>query len=161
MITSEQFDTLSLEQKRCAIAQDVIDRLDARTLYGRGGRLLRIPNPIDDEISLKDSINSSVCGACAKGALIISWVGNFNKYTFQDHKKFDCALDYKGYPTELIELFGRNQLDLMEVYFEGMRFSWTSDEVYYLGKPKTDYAGDLRSIMKNILTNNGTFNPWY
>lgn len=163
MITKEQFDNLTPEQKRCAIAQDVIDRLDANLMYGSQGKLVYVQTYLLGDLSLKDVINSpeKTCYACAKGAVILSWIGNFNKYTFEDLGNFDCNISNEQYPVELLELFGRTQLDLMEVWFEGIRYSWTCSEVWNLGEPKLCYIGNLRGIMENIIKNNGTFVPEY
>jgi hypothetical protein len=163
MITNEQFDTLTPEQKRCAIAQDVIDRLDTNLMYGMQGKLVYVQTYFLGDLSLKDAINSpeKTCHACAKGAMILSWIGNFNKYTFDDLSGFDCNIGNESYPEELLELFGRTQLDLMEAWFEGNLYSWTCDEVWNLGEPNRQYEGNLRGIMENIIKNNGTFVPEY
>lgn len=165
-MNTENFESLSPAEQRCAIAQDVIDRIDSSNIYPVNGRLIYIAGNVDFEKqeSLKDAINSegAVCHACAKGALIVSWIGNFNKYTFSDYLDFDTSLrDDTRYPRELLNLFGRDQLDLMEVWYEDCVYSWTSHNVASLGEPSSKYYNDLKGIMQNVIDNKGTFIPIY
>jgi hypothetical protein len=149
MIDKTTFDNLSIIEKRKAIAKDVIARLKSKNLVPINGELVIMTlSSITD--SLQTQINNNKCKVCAKGALICSWIGNFNRY--EDLSKFDYDLNNRSnYPAELLEIFGRDMLDRMEAAFEGEVFAWC----YYHSQVSefcinTPYVNDLEGIMKEI-----------
>lgn len=175
LIEKKEFNKLTAAQKRVAIANDVLERLRLEMLIpNRGslfsGEVLRkmINRRIGDDA--KTLVNSVPCEACAKGALVCSWVGNFNKVSASDMSAYDYDLGKKRYPAPLMKLFGREQLDLIEAYFEGQILSSTCDKVAMavIGQEANDeentpfkstYKGSLKKIMQNIVDNGGTFAP--
>lgn len=165
MINESDFNVLSDNEKRITLAKDVIERIKTQSLIqSQEGKTLDIvgfSNPRDNQCeSLKDAFNENKCVVCAKGALIVSWIGNFNKYGFEHYGKFDTNLKYGSFPIELIQLFGREQLDLIERAYEGTNYSWYCDMVYNMKNPPSlYYKYNLHAIMKNIIENDGKFVP--
>lgn len=171
-----KFKRMTPAQKRVAIAADVLSRLEVAMLIPHsgdlfGGDLFRRVNSDDGDDSGQALINSIQCEACAKGALVCSWVGNFNKATVGDLECYDFDLEIESYPEELLKLFGRDQLDLIEAHFEGTVFEYSSDatatrvlEIDAADRVgdycfESAYEGKLKKIMKNIIKNEGTFIP--
>ena len=162
-INPSQFKNLSIKQKRVAIAQDVIDRIFAELLSGKTGNLFSNSTAWHfDGHDLQGYFNSRKCEACAKGALICSWVGNFNSYNnlgaFTYELESYIGQEDRRYPKELIEIFGYEMLGLIEIAFEGVGNSWNvlnirddRDEV------DQTYFEDLYGIMRNIVANDGEF----
>ena len=164
LINKEEFDKLTQEQQRIAIAKDVIERIDRGLISPRTGDLFSedlVEAWGECKIPLQEFLNKTECAACAKGALVASWIGNFNHYAsisdftynFEDHRKEDDADDM--YPKELIEIFGLEMLGLMELAFEGQGNYWNILGITQV--VNRQYADDLEGIMENIIENNGTF----
>lgn len=164
-IDKETFDNLSAAEKRMTVAQDVINRIRSKKLAATHGNFLdkyQIWQGIKRGLSLKDSINNVTCEACAKGALVCAWIGNFNEFKIEQLEDIDESLSDTpngGYPPELIEIFGRERLDNIEAAFEGQTYSWHYDEDE-TSKYKNAFrfrVGDesLIEIMSNIVANNG------
>lgn len=175
IIDKETFDAFSQAEKRKAIAADVIERINNDLLVGASGALFETLEWEDESISVKDFLNETKCSVCAKGALVCSWIGNFNKYDWDFMGGFRCSdaepvANY--YPKELIEIFGAETLDLMEAAFEGSLYSWccfhpkyqkileeegeSIDSAYPI-QIISKYTEDLRGIMLNIIENEGEF----
>jgi len=139
-LTKEQFDEFPRERKRVILAQDVILQLNAKKFveengtyfdFSQGGRLMKWH--IQDD-SAKDIINASVCHVCAKGALICSYVGQFN-----NAKVYELNSEYE----EVKEIFGYTLWNVMESAFE----AWGS---FFKSTP-------LRKLMQSLIDNEGKF----
>ena len=173
-----EFDKLTIEEKRISVAKDVIERLTAKTM---------IPS-LDDDGSVgfihfwqddsylrhsylfqhldadpKNIINENKCTVCVKGALVCSWIGQYNNVNGDEFLAMGEDVDEDEYPPELLELFDIKTLDLMEVAYEGKGWVWTHDEVAALYSCASDEVlnkslkGSLLGIMQNIIANDGTF----
>lgn len=166
LLNFEQFSTLSQMEKRVAIAQDVIARISAGKIQAIQGSLFQSKSGLNnDKTSLQQSFNQNLCEVCAKGGLICSWVGNFNKY----NDIYDFSEDVEqGYPAELIEIFGKKLLDAIEVCFEGKTYPWHNEEFDEYIKDNIDFrniptlfnkyknnSNRLKAIMQNIIDNQG------
>lgn len=164
-LNRDAFNALTPAQQRVAIAEDVIIRLEADMLLPSCGSLLYVPGAnikTDIRSTLNNPSQAHECYACAKGALIVSWIGNFNHYQYSHLGAFSADLreqtERNNYPEEILEIFGRKMLDLMEIEFEDTIYSW-SDKPFEDYTPTHKYHGDLREIMENIVANKGEFIP--
>jgi len=163
LINKTEFNKLSAAQKRVAIAKDVLLRIKKKNIKQYQGDFFLnkedIFEELDEKDSIQDAINSSQCEVCAKGALVCSWVGNFNKVKKEDIESFEVNLVFEdAAPKGLVKLFGRDMLDSIEYNFEGEDYAWTSHNALRKGYNKK-YNNNLRAIMQNIIENEGKFIP--
>jgi len=166
---TENFDNLSNKDKRIAIAKDVIKSIEAKIYVAKMGHIVETPRSLDNrlyntikEFPLQQLIPKYKCKVCAKGALFLSHVLLYNNYNVQGH--FGVS---NSDVSEEVDYFTEEQMDLIEIAFEGSRWVWHSssitmnDETYaiqfYEKYPKEDER--LVAIMKNIITNKGKFIP--
>ncbi len=117
------------------------------------------------EFQFKDVLPSvlnevSVCEVCAKGAIVISAIAKFNNYSLAEVDKLDDKAS-----TNARILFGKENADKMENYFEGWK---AKEEVRskkdgFLLEAWEDLYEDphqrLIEIFKNALDNKGIFKP--
>lgn len=161
LIDQATFEQLSPAEKRIAICRDVIARIDGGLICPQNGSFFANFELIrNEEQSPQETLNTRECQVCAKGALMCSWVGNFNKADWHTLEGFDESLNYINYPSypeQLLEIFGREMLDNIEAAFEGAEYCWHYDEL--LTKPYADaFLGyNLRGIMEYIIKNGGFF----
>lgn len=162
--SNEEFSNMTPAQKRVAIAQDCIDRINLGQLRGNTGTVIDVGCEFDYEDSLKDLLSTKTksfqCSVCAKGGLFMAYVGRVNQFTFND-------LDYDNEPNssemeKLKEIFDWEQLSLIETAFEGKKYTGDlSDEDVAAAKKFYDrFSQDtrrLKEICKNIVKNKGTF----
>lgn len=173
LLDRKEFDALPKNEQRVRIAIDVVARINAGVLQPAEGNLLSFYDEDDESFEAFDSPfgykkeipniqeyfnNNNDCGACAKGALVCSWVGNFNHYTYSDVRNMEYDLHTHSYPKELIDIFGTDMLNLMEVEFEGQIFPW-SDFSFSFVNITGNYKHNLIKIMENIIDNDGEFIP--
>jgi hypothetical protein len=167
-IKEKAFKKMNMARRRVAIAKDVIQRMDNSLIIPMTGDIFGENAPEDYEnsrLSLQEFFNSEPCEACAKGALVCSWVGNFNNYEDLVGFTFDFerhqGKNHTSYPKELIKIFGLEMLGLIEIAFEGNGNDWNVlgiRDPYLSGEYiNTDYKNDLRGIMENIIKNKGEF----
>lgn len=171
LIEKEKFDALSNAEKRVAIAKDVILRIYNEKIIASPGSLFGDTESIaDSELTIQEYFNEKPCSVCAKGALICSWIGNFNHYSKLDVIQFDMDFrsgswlddpSYIRYPKELLDIFGREMLDDIELAFEQELFSWHINYSEFKDDFESDwdspYYEDIQAIMENIIANNGEF----
>lgn len=166
--SNEAFEKMSNAEKRVQIAKDVILRMEAEQLLAyRNSLVFFIQNDeildVNDEIyykPLKEIINddtSVTCEVCAKGAMLISYVGRVNDFSMED-----CNPDGDE---KILEFFTKRQMDLIEIAFEMTEFSWhdlkeSAIEKAKLFGSKYDNSNErLRAICENIIENKGFFRP--
>lgn len=171
--SNAKFEKMSKTKKRIEIAKDCLLRIKIKQfdLSTRGYTINGIFQYGKYNQSVKDVVNSKKmpeCSVCAKGLMFLSYVGRVN----------DCILDevedstyYESKTmTKLNEIFSMVQLDLIETAFE---CSVIHDEYYYnnryrklfdqsiiYAKQFNSREGRLISICKNIIKNNGKFDPF-
>jgi hypothetical protein len=143
MITKEKiqewngyFNSLSSEEKRVAIAKDVIAQIEANIYISRRGIYGSIysnnsENPLDRNISVQTIFDEVACNCCALGAMFMSNV-KFNN---------QCTVDDVGRPVKMLKdltnFFSVEQLIMIECAFE----NWSSSDV--LGDVDDDYEEDF------------------
>lgn len=161
LIDAKAFAKMNKFRKRVAIAKDVLMRIEKKNIKPNNGTFGEIWGY---GCSLQEAINSeSRCEVCAKGALALSWVGNFNEY--DEFNRFNENLNYKNaYPEELLKIFGRNLLDAIEIAFEGKRFSWHTEDISreekdaieeYACSFSNNSTDRMVAVFKNIVKNKG------
>jgi hypothetical protein len=151
------FKNLTPNQKRVAVAKDVIAALKARKIYpvhSYGHVTLERYTTFEPNTELRSVLpKAKSCEACAIGAVFLAVVGR------DDAFKIDSG--YCGRETHVVSwsrddivqrlqcLFSHEQLDLMEKVYEldGEEIGRNASEVRMV------------EIMKNVIRNNGTFKP--
>jgi hypothetical protein len=104
----------------------------------------------------------STCEVCAKGALLLSSIRKFNHVTLQEVE--ECDLENMA-SKKMRKLFGKNNADRMENYFENdviYGFSSTYEEDDKMQEFYDKYPNDndrAIAIFKNAIRNKGIFRP--
>lgn len=161
---------MSRHEKMVVVCQDVIGDIEAErsfayinsTLFDIQDGWLGID--FNDNDSGQEVLSDYKCNICAKGGLMASWVRRFNKYTIREIRNFSADVTYKYYPEELLEIFGSELLDKIELCFEG---SWVIEKpwnqyrdsdarIYSVAFSNISCANErLIAIMQNIIDNKG------
>lgn len=173
LLNEEDFDKLPVNKKRIEIAKDVIARITAKNLIENRGNIIdtfSLPYDYDDYAPKDFFNNNGKCAVCARGALLCSWIGNFNKVKWKDISElFTGRIDYssEGFPDQLLEVFGSEMLDNIEAAFEAQTFDWHYDRVEtqkYVDAFATyddiedEWVGlSIIEIMEYIIANDGEF----
>lgn len=173
LLNKEEFDKLTRNEKRVAIAKDVLMRIEQKNLHVQCGDFINI---IDEQKGLldyvvldQDVINNNKCMVCAKGAIFCSWVGNFNgtKGSPSSFYAQQCDFDdhnWDNNPQELLEVFGKDLLNIFECIFEGWDFKY-NDNHWSVKVPfkANEYLNEeentqlLIDMMNYLIDNNGEF----
>ena len=161
------FNTLTKAQKRVAIAKDVIARIHAENLVENRGELIKNLYDVSTTKSLKDEINNHKCEVCARGAILCSWIGNFNKITEDDIRECVRCFRSNDFPAEILDVFDREMLDNIEAAFENQTYDWHYDECEterYVNafstydEEKNDYvSASIIEIMEHLIKHEGEF----
>ncbi len=175
-----KFNKLSPAKKRMVIAQDVLDRIELKQLSAINNITIAdegyndsvfVPSAIRDKPLQEQLCNINLrCEACAKGSLFLAFIGISNNFPVEkgNFKQIYISTDIDdGHLAELVKIFDAEQLDAIEVAFEGEVFNWTriSDTLktkalkFYKRNNKINPNVILIAICKNIIKNNGTFKP--
>jgi hypothetical protein len=185
------FKKATKAQKRVMIAQDVLAQIKAKRYVAEQGTWA-LPKFSDNFCNTDPTGKESVqqlfaskeiesCNVCALGGLFMSCT-NLNNHTTYDqfnseNDDIGSLISYEeGLSNELDVFFSKNQLTLIEIYFEngegyfsidnetvdtGSRF-YKSIDFDHVNSFNDKYQNDddrLKAIMKNIVENNGTFVP--
>ena len=181
-LSNEKFIKLSKAKQRVVIAQDCLDRIKINQLkplnckFIDDNDLKTIVLGSDSDVfldsvtevascSLKEKFNvMPVCSACAKGSLLLSFVGRINSFDVNDLSfKNNNDSNDKSH-SKLLEIFDVRQLALIEMAFEDCLYISETQE----GKPinftknthkkasefwyNYDYSRDrMIAICKNII----------
>jgi hypothetical protein len=183
---NKKFKKLSQPRKRVAIARDALAQLGLRLrpVTGKWVQFDEILNitGLNEQTQVQSVLNETAqCNVCAKGALFVCLVDRTNDVTLSEApittNYAGCASQIHGRATDpyLTRLFSENQLDLIEIAFEGKSFAFmtgldanntfeekTAAEDFFrvFGHNKKQNAElRLRAIFENIIANNGTFKP--
>ena len=163
------FQALTARQKRLQIATDVLQYLDDNIVIKprHSGYFSLYLNHGDSQAVQSEVILNTTaerCQVCAKGALLITKVRNYNGYRINRFSDEDEHV-FRG----LRGIFSTAQLDLIESAYERiprrdteLRTSKAVDdaatEMYKdFGSMYVDDSKTLRSIMENITGNDGDF----
>lgn len=163
-LTKEEFLTLSAADKRVVLAKDVLRYMDLRWLHPFRGRYFHPVytnlfefNAIQD---LREIVKQSNCYVCALGALFIAAV------IYNKDPEYCFMLKHSGSIRKILNsYFSQNQLSLIEMAFEGSSIysieGQTPDTIVAaITFSDNCYTGEIMtSIMDNIITNNGEFDP--
>lgn len=167
--------TLTKKQAmRVEIAQDALrwikpTQVKAHNLYLRD-RYVCIPSNITDSKKIAKKLQkSSTCEVCAKGALFLSTVALHNDFDFGLSNVGGIAVGGRTTVTRMYGIFTEAQLELIEIAFETKpngdepaMNAYDSFARYKAAMFGFQYEKDitrLRAILKNIITNKGTFKP--
>lgn len=165
LISRAQFDKMTTRQKRVAIAKDVIYRIKIGLLGVAGGCTLSTRFSEDSSCTeVQDKINTERCVGCAKGAMALAWIGNFDSVGGSMMACTDVTKRY-SFPLELIEVFSWRMMNCIEVAFEGEEYYWCHEgvEPYDLDSAIHTFMGEgdrgskarALAIFKNIVKNEG------
>jgi hypothetical protein len=176
LLNEVEFNNLTLNEKRVAIAKDVIIRINNNNFLENRGQILNGEIFSNKNTNPKESINTKQCEVCARGALLCSWIGNFNNVGWDELSEFDSSSNYpvdygsSTFPSPLLEVFDREMLDNIEAAFEADTFSWhynmckTQQYVDAFDRTYEDEDGDeyragtpIIELMEWIITNKGEF----
>lgn len=161
--SNKKFNSATKAEKRVMIAQDTIERVKANNLIIKRGNFLESSGLFfaNEDASFKDFTNSNECTVCAKGALFCSFVGRVNAVTNLEAIRNNNWINDKPHQ-KLLEIFSKQQLDLIETAFEGCSYLKQSTEKqheraksYYYKYNDTNKR--LIAICENIIKNKGTF----
>lgn len=178
---NEKFKKATKAQKRVMIAQDVLDQIRAKRYHAVEGEWV---DPIwkkdaesqkiksSPEYSVKDAFETKAivsCEVCALGGLFMSCANLNNHTTIKDlgsecyYNFGDLIVDDIKFSNGLNRIFTKNQLALIEKYYEGGGgyFRSTDDEEDKVGNFYETFSESrrLEIIMQNIIDNDGTFKP--
>ena len=175
--TNEAFNKSSPAQKRVMIAKDVLVRIESGNINIKRGNFLSKVSLPKKTGSFKDILNNhegSICEVCAKGALFCSIIGRVNKFTIDQLIETDIMVNSFSDPAhqELKKYFSEEQIDLIEIALEEFSFLnvVNNDDFYkaqnfnltlFLSNNENRASAEniMIAICKNIIENNGTFNP--
>jgi hypothetical protein len=159
LLNKKKFAALSRNEQRKVICQDVLKRIELDLIKPNSGQFFKNKYSVGEgNQTPQEVVNSKKCEVCAKGALMCSWVGNFNNCDFDSFYNFSEELrDSIRYPHELLAIFGRDMLDNIEAAFENTSYNW-----HYSFQETQKYTygferGDLKGIMEYIIANDGEF----
>lgn len=173
-----EFNALPDNKKRVAVAQDVIDAIDAKVFNAKGGRCIRFatgynPTALAGDFQLKLMAEMPECSCCAKGALLMAKTIRGNNVTVNESDLIDGDYNdscYIGGVSQL-DCFSREQLDLIEAAFEQTTMYVDCDDDNplrdtkrlrdasraYLDDAYEDDDVRLKAICQNIIDNDGEF----
>lgn len=157
------FERKTPNQKRVAIALDVIKQVQTRRLVATRGTYvaLTVPSPVQAEDQVCDLTAGRKCAVCGIGALFIATVERADKLTAADlvgswaTGQRILNLDGDDCRRYLSRFFLPETTRLIESYFEG--WSWPEEQcIQWHGLDPDDR---LIRLMRNIVRNRGRFVP--
>ena len=160
-----EFEKLEPNQKRVAVAKDVLEMLAAKKIIPRRGVYMKICNsyelvePIEYKFGLHEILDQNVCQVCALGGLFAALVMNVNGVQYKNLFQSDDVF------LKLYEIFDKDQLKLIEIVYEGWECDLEDNDKETPESLKVrDFHKDywksedrMVVIMKNIIENDGTF----
>lgn len=173
------FKSLTIEEKRVAIAKDVIEQVKIGKYNARHGVYFGVRVSLQEGDSFQEVVDSNECTVCAMGGLFASRVRLGNEANVDMgrgvYNQFTQGLTMFTRPEDFLQdIFEPEQYRLMEVafeghdavgYFEGEYGNWYEDECdSYLNAVQLhdDFSSDterLIAIMENLIANKGMFIP--
>ena len=184
---NEYFNSLSVEEQRLVLAQDVIAQIKAEKYQACSGAYAIIKQTDENSegiysLDLQSNLDKVTCEVCALGGMFISHIKYNNNYTVEEADGVGIATINKI----LSKYFDLNQLILMEVAFEQWKPIYMLDEdldiiesgvghdeslenlnlsaeelqkAYDFTKDIDDSNDILLAIMENVVSNKGVFIP--
>ena len=171
LLNEKEFNNLTLNEKRVMIAKDVIARIYVDNLIEERGQIINGEVNNDKNINPKEAINTKTCEVCARGALLCSWIGNFNNVSWSELREIGgypfASYSSKDFPAPLLEVFDRVMLDNIEAAFEANTFDWHYDDeetqkyvesFCHYDEEEQGYKGvSIVELMEWIIENKGEF----
>lgn len=182
LLKKHAFDKLTKHQKRVAIARDLLLRLRLKRIKASPGSVMRLNrvNIVETSAYLSRVATSASdvqailnapqeCPVCARGALLATWVGNFDSFDGDALHRVDHCSVSRGFPTDLVETFGPKLMAGLEMAFERPLdgdpqhiYAWdrlyVSVENYAALKqafPQNDVDKRLKAIYSNVVRHRG------
>lgn len=155
MKAEEKYKLMTREQRKVAIAKDVIKQINAgvfdiRSRFGyimnKRGKGMHCMVSKDNALGI-----AKQCGMCARGALMISRIAKFNEVKI--HAGFSVYRE--DTIAALEDAFTENELSSIESAFEGSHYFFHSQ---FHNDHKSD-ANRLIAICQNIVDHKGFFRP--
>lgn len=177
VMSVERFNSLPKAEQRVLIAKDVIAQINIGKYKANTGNYiqdLKVSNSILNKDARKHINEIKSCEVCALGGCLISAVKFKNTLTVNQLKDLHDVLNDRISPQGklITSVFTKKQLQMIETAFEKGFSLWAdaiNDDNYLTGDVydkctefgyKYDKDKDrLLAIMKNIVTNKGTFKP--
>lgn len=174
---NKKFHALTKEEKRVAIAKDVIKWIAEDKLIPKKGTYVGLPSSLSKDIHedtpLDKVFEKEQCKACALGACFIAMVdlGNNIKIGEYFERDFFCnsyadeKIKEDDMKSRLKRIFTPTQVNLIECAFEWENIddwgviSRIQRKAITFGKKYNMSKDRLIAIMKNIIKNKGTFKP--
>lgn len=135
---NEKFAKARPATKRVIIAKDCLSRIRIGQIAPVTGSFCEVEygnfakkedNEEDYEeiyakTSIKDILNTTadntvVCESCAKGSLLMTYLGRVNDFTFNDLEHASGNRQTDESHEKLLQIFSKEQLTLIETFFEG------------------------------------------
>lgn len=168
--SNEVFSKMSLEEKRVEVAKDLIERIKIGQLFPETGRFTKFIKKYENNVkTLLNSDSETVCEVCAKGGLLMSYIGRVNQVDRESLGIFSNDSDSFEH-RKLAEIFSYEQLSLIEFAFEGEKFLYLNEsgEIIHIDLENSikaqnfyekydDPSKRLLLIARNIIRNKGTF----
>lgn len=161
------FNGLGVEDKRVAVAKDVLEQLDLKKFVAEEGTYFYLESKAKEGESLQKVIDKGEsCSVCAMGAVFASKVRLGNDCNITDDILWDSCI--KTGDEEVLkhteDIFSERTMRLMEWCFEGVDivdFFWDDYkleervDVFRISYKTSDSL--IRAIMQNIIDNKGEF----
>ncbi len=124
-----KFEKATPSGKIVIVAQDCLSRIHLGQIEPEAGTFCDIDYDFKtktENFSFDSSIkevlntlpeNTAICSACAKGSLLMSYLGRVNEFSFNDLSNSNDGGDTSH--EKLLNLFSKEQLALIETFFEG------------------------------------------
>lgn len=174
---SKPWEEMTREERKVQIAKDVLARLDANKLIAKHDSWIKEKWDIKEfglETELQEIIKGKTCTACAVGALFVCKIDRVNSLKLSDlnvnydEQAFVSAADMEYY---LDDCFSFEEIMLIESAFENGCGAYSGASRYFPTPRIIDEEDVLnawfspeqriRILMKNIIDNEGVFNPDY
>lgn len=167
-----------IERKRVEVATDALAQILSGKANPSSGAFLRLKR-YDETLSINDKDCSchiqlndylkkdgTTCNVCIKGGLLLSLVMKENHFSTFDTKLCGEPEAYDNLIKSRLTCFSSEQLDLMEVAFEGRTYDYNEaaanseyqNAITFYNKhyyPK----GRMIAILGNLIANHGKFRP--
>lgn len=162
----KNFESLTLEQKRVAVAKDALKQLITGKYVARNKVYIQQPLNKNDRKSGNSLANAlkeqkRPCKVCAIGSMMASAI-RFGVNTKLAKRDADTIkLGYNEFKNELTQIFSNKSLRLMELHFENESVTLSSREKNFYSNWLGGHKPDVRlfGILKNVIKNNGEFLP--
>lgn len=154
------FEQMSPQEKRVAIAKDVLLRLSTKAIRaessylkletkdGRDGwdvKLGRAPEIEDQQLNTAISEGKIICRVCADGALFLSHVMFSNHLTV---KQATDIVSFHQVQNRLQEIFSRDQLLMIETAFEGRAIH--DEEVSIIVEAPEEFDAEMDEVISEL-----------